>query len=88
MYVCKYPPTFARFEPQAQRGVGGPEPVLQQFLLEANDGGEHGLALDLSGRDHDAAVHEVCHGVRQLTGALRLERRLVEHLGWRWGAGR
>lgn len=75
--------TPARLGVQAGRGIGGLEPVLQQFLLEADNGGEHRFILDLGGWDDDAAVHEVGHGVRQLAGTLCLKRCPVEHLGWR-----
>lgn len=79
--------TPARLGVQAGRGIRGLEPVLQQFLLKADDRGEHRFVLDLGGRDDDAAVHEVAHGVGQLAGALCLKRCLVEHLGWRLWRG-
>lgn len=73
--------TPARLGVQAGRGIRGLEPVLQQFLLKADNRAEHRFVLDLSGRDDDAAVHEIDHGVRQLAGTLRLKHCLIEHLG-------
>lgn len=66
---------------QRQHRFGGLDPVPQQFLLEADDGGQHCLVLDFGGRDDNAAVHEVAHGVRQIASALCLENCLIEHLG-------
>lgn len=75
--------TPARLGVPAQCGIRGLGPVLQEFLLKADNRGEHRFVLDLGGWDDDAAVHEVDHGVHQLAGALRLKRCLIEHLGWR-----
>lgn len=74
-------PTPARLGVQRQHRFGGLDPVPQQSLLEADDGGQHRLALDFGGRDDNAAVHEVGHGVRQLARTLCLEHCLIEHLG-------
>lgn len=78
---CVLVPTPARLGVQRQHRSGGLDPVPQQFLLEADDGGQHRLVLDFGGRDDNAAVHEVCHGVRQLARILCLEHCLIEHLG-------
>lgn len=74
-------PTPARLGVQRQHGFRGLDPVPQQFLLEADDGGQHRLVLDFGGWDDNAAVHEVGHGVRQLARTLCLEHCLIEHLG-------
>lgn len=60
--------------------IGGLVPVLQQLFLEADDGREHGFALDFSGWDDDAAVHEVSHSICELAGSLRLKGGLIEDL--------
>ena len=46
--------------------VSRAESVLQQLLLKANDWPQHGIILDLSGRDHNAAVHEISDGIGDL----------------------
>ena len=72
--------TFAWLEVEAELRVWGAEPLLKELLLEADDRREHGLVLDLSRWDHNAAVHEVGHGIDQLPVTLGLEGCLVEHL--------
>lgn len=62
-------------------GVGRAESILQHLLLEGDDGLQHGLVLDLGGRDHDAAVHEVCDGIGHLLVSLGQVRLQAEHLG-------
>lgn len=68
-------------------GTGGLQPVLEQLLLEADNGGEHRFVLDLGGWDDDAAVHEVGHTIHQLTGGLRLKCYPIEDLGWKLWRG-
>lgn len=70
------------FDPVAkgQPGVGGAESVSQHPLLVADDWLQHGLVLDLSGGDNDAAVHEVCDGVGHVLFALAQEGLQTEHL--------
>lgn len=65
---------------KGQSGVSRTESVSQHFLLVRDDGFKHGLVLDLSGRNHDAAVHEVCDGVGQIFVILGQERFQAEHL--------
>lgn len=74
-------PTPASLGLHRPHRFGGLDPVLQQFPLEADDWGQHGFVLDFCGRDDNAAVHEVCHGVRHLSLTLGLEHCFVEHLG-------
>lgn len=70
------------FDPvtKGQPGVGGAESVSQHPLLVADDCLQHGLVLDLSGGDNDAAVHEVCDGVGHILFALGQEGLQTEHL--------
>lgn len=56
----------------AEPGLGGSAPVLQYFLLKADDGVEHCFVLDLSGWDDNTAVHEAGHSVHQFSGGLCL----------------
>lgn len=44
----------------------GVESLLQELLLEANDGCKHGFVLNLCGRDHHAAIQEVSQCIIQL----------------------
>lgn len=60
--------------------IAGARSVLQQLLLKGDDGAEHRFILDLVWRDYDAAVQEVGHSLCEFSSALRLKRRLVEHL--------
>lgn len=59
-------------------------PVLQQLFLEADNRCEHGFVLDFGGWDDNAAVHEVCHSVCELTGGLCLKGGLIENLEPVW----
>lgn len=70
------------FDPVAKgkTGVGGTESVTQDLLLEIDDWLKHFLILDLSGRDHNAAVHEVSDGVGQIFVSLGQVGFQTEHL--------
>lgn len=76
--VCE--PTPANLGLQRLKRFGGLDPVPEQFLLESNDRCQHGFIMDFGGRDYNAAVHEVRHGVRQLPLTLGLEDGFVKHL--------
>lgn len=65
---------------KGETGVGGTESVTQHLLLEIDDWLKHSLILDLSGRDHNAAVHEVSDGVGQIFVGLGQEGLQTEHL--------
>lgn len=60
--------------------TGGLVPVLQQLFLEVDNRREHGLVLNFGRRNDDAIVHEVGHGICELTGGLCLEGALIEDL--------
>lgn len=60
--------------------IGGLVPVLQQLFLEADNRREHGFILDFGRWNDDATVHEVSHGICELTGRLCSERALIEDL--------
>lgn len=72
--------TSARFGAHEELRIRRLEPILQEFLLKADEGTEHGFILDLCGGDYNAAVHEIGHSVHQFSGALCLQSRLIEHL--------
>lgn len=57
--------TFHPF-PKGKTGVSGTESVTQEFFLEVNHRLQHCLILDLSGWNHNAAVHEVSDGICDL----------------------
>ena len=65
---------------KGQTGVEGTQPVAQHPLLVIDDRPQHFLVLDLSGRDHNAAVHEVSDGVGQIFVCLSQEGLQTEHL--------
>lgn len=60
--------------------IGGLVPVLQQLFLEADNRCEHGFILDFGRWNDDATVHEVSHGICELTGRLCSEGALIEDL--------
>lgn len=64
----------------AGQWIGGLVPVLQQLFLEVDNRCEHGFVLDFGRWNDDATVHEVSHGICELTGSLRLEGALIEDL--------
>lgn len=53
--------------------VGGTESVTQHLPLVVDDWLKQSLILDLSGRDHNAAVHEVSDGIGQIFVSLGQE---------------
>ena len=63
-----------------EAGVIGAESVSQHLLLEVDDWLEHSLVLDLSGRDDNAAVHEVSDGIGQVLVSLSQVRLQTKHL--------
>ena len=65
---------------KCETGVIGAESFTQHLPLELNHWIQHGRILDLSGRNHDAAVHEVSDGVVQIFGGLGQEGFQTEHL--------
>lgn len=71
------------FDPVAkcEARVTGAVSVRQHLLLEIDDWLQHGLVLDVSGRNHDAAVHEVSDGVGQILVSLSQEGFQAEDLG-------
>lgn len=75
-------PTPASLGFQRHHRFRGLDPAPKQFLLKANDRCQHSLIVDFSGRDDNAAIHEVGHSVRQLPLTLGLENGFIEHLGW------
>lgn len=70
------------FEPIAKckSCVTGANSVTQHLLLEIDDRFQHCCILDLGGRNHDAAVHEVTDGVGQVFFGLRQKGLQTEHL--------
>lgn len=70
------------FDPVAKgkTGVNGAKSVLQHLPLEIDYWLQHCLVLDLRGRDHNAAVHEVSDGVGQIFVSLGQEGLETEHL--------
>lgn len=77
-----FTPTPAILQLQRLNRFGSLDPVPEQFLLESNNGRQHGFIMDFGGWDNNAAVHEVGHGVCQLPLTLGLEHGFIEHLGW------
>lgn len=63
--------------------VRGADSVSQHPLLELDDWLQHPLILDLSGRDYNAAVHEVSDGVGQIFVSLGQEGLQTEYLSKR-----
>lgn len=61
-------------------GVSGAQSVTQHLLLEIDDWRHHFLILDLSRRDHNAAVHEVSDGIGHIFVGLGQEGLQTEHL--------
>jgi len=71
--------TFDSFT-KGKTSVGGTQSVTQHLLLVIDDWHQHILILDLSGRNHNAAVHEVSNGVGQIFVSLSQEGLQTEHL--------
>lgn len=73
------------FDPVAKckTGVRGTDSFSQHPPLELDDWLQHPLILDLSGRDHNAAVHEVRDGVGQIFVSLGQEGLQTEYLSRR-----
>lgn len=73
------------FDPGAvgKASISGAESVAQYPPLVIDDWLEHLRVLDVSGRDHNAAVHEVGNGVGQVRVRLGQEGLQTEHLGRR-----
>lgn len=76
------PRSILTFDPgtKGKSSIGGAESVTQHFLLKFDDGLKHSLILDLGGRDHNAAVHEVSDGIGQIFFSLGQEGLQTEHL--------
>lgn len=70
------------FDPvaKAKTGIGGTQSVTQHLLLEIDDWCKHCLILDLSGGNHNTAVHEVSDGIGQIFVSLGQEGLQTEHL--------
>lgn len=82
IYVSAALCSMLTFDPvtKGHAWVNGTESITQHLLLELDDWLEHRLVLDLSGRDHNAAVHEVCDGVGHIFFSLGQEGLQTEHL--------
>lgn len=76
------PQVLLTFHPVAvsEASVGGAQSVAQYPPLVIDDWLEHLRILDVSGRDHNAAVHEVGDGVGHVCVRLGQEGLQTEHL--------
>lgn len=83
MYAAVH--SMLTFDPvtKGKAHVAGTESVTQHLLLESDDWLKHSLVLDLSGRDHNAAVHEVGDGVGQVLVGLGQVGLQTKHLSGR-----
>lgn len=76
------PQVLLTFDPVAvsEASVAGAQSVAQYPPLVIDDWLEHLRILDVSGRDHNAAVHEVGDGVGHVLVRLGQEGLQTEHL--------
>lgn len=82
MQLLSAPHVLLTFDPGAigEASISGAESVAQYPPLVIDDWLEHLRVLDVSGRDHNAAVHEVGDGVGHVRFRLGQEGLQTEHL--------
>lgn len=83
MLLLWAPHVLLTFDPGAigEASIGGAESVAQYQPLVIDDWLQHLWILDVSGWDHNAAVHEVGDGVGHVRIRLGQEGLQTEHLG-------